>query len=282
MGKTVVSVAPRPAGMAARRTGERRKGEGRHHGPRIDRSRTRAGRGGTVRHSAGRHKSNMHASHSCGNAMACCLHTVYRQMLSGSRRLSTARAGCVFPDAAGLLFVASLLAATPLIAAPAPEKVQGPASCAECHPQEIEAWKTTKHFKSLHLEHRSPEAAQIIAKLAIQPMKAEASCVACHYLTKSEAEGPKIVAIACESCHGAAAGWIKVHGDYGVGVKKETESAEHRAKRRAESLLAGMIVADDVYALGRNCYSCHVLTDEKMANVGGHSVGTEAFSLVSW
>lgn len=203
-------------------------------------------------------------------------------MSSGNCRLFTARAGCVFPDAASLLCGLFLLAAAPLRAVPAPEKVQGPASCAECHPQEIEAWKTTKHFKSLHLEHRSPEAAQIIAKLGIQPMKSEASCVACHYLTKSSAEGPKIVALACESCHGAAADWIKIHGDYGIGVKKETESAEHRAKRRAESLLAGMIIADDVYALGRNCYSCHVLTDEKMANVGGHSVGTEPFNLVSW
>src|SRR6478736_1519184 len=271
MGKTVVSVAPRPAGMAAHRTGERRKGEGRHHGPRIDRSRTRAGRGGTVRHSAGRHKSNMHASHSAGNAMACCLHTVYRQMLSGSRRLSTARAGCVFPDAAGLLLAVFLLATASLTAAPAPEKVQGPAACAECHPQEIEAWKTTKHFKSLHLEHRSPEAAQIIAKLGLQPMKTEESCIACHYMTKTGPEGPTVGAIACESCHGAAQDWIKVHGDYGVGAKKETETAEHRATRRAESILRGMNSADNVYALGRNCYSCHVLTDEKMANVGGHT-----------
>src|SRR6187431_3045076 len=242
MAKIWPSIASGPAGVAGHRTGRGRKRKRRHRGPRVDRSRTRAGRSGTVGHSAGRHKSNMHASHSRGNAMACCLHTVYRQMLSGSRRLSTARAGCVFPDAAaGLLAVAFLLATATLIAAPAPEKVQGPAACAECHPQEIEAWKTTKHFKSLHLEHRSPEAAQIIAKLGIQPMKTEESCIACHYMTKTGPEGPTVGAIACESCHGAAAEWIKVHGDYGVGAKKETETAEHRATRRAESILHGMI-----------------------------------------
>lgn len=181
-----------------------------------------------------------------------------------------------------MLLVAFLLMTGPLSAAPAPEKVQGPASCAECHPLEIEAWKTTKHFKSLHLRHRSPEAAAIIAKLGIPPMKTEASCIACHYLTKTGPEGTTIGALACESCHGAAEDWIKIHGDYGVGAKKETETAEHRAKRRAESILRGMISMDDIYGLGRNCYSCHVLTDEKMTNVGGHTPGSEGFNLLTW
>jgi hypothetical protein len=204
-------------------------------------------------------------------------------MTSGNRRFFTTRAGCVFPDAAGLLLGALLLAAGPLAAAPAPEKVLGPASCAECHPQEIEAWKTTKHFKSLHLLHRTPEAEQIIAKLGLGPMKTEPSCIACHYITKSGPTGPVIAAAtACESCHGGSADWIKVHADYGVGAKKETETAEHRATRRAESVIGGMIGLDDLYGLGRNCYSCHVLQDEKLANVGGHTPGSAEFNLLTW
>lgn len=204
-------------------------------------------------------------------------------MTSGSRRFFTARAGCVFPDAASCLFAALLLVATPLAATPAPEKVLGPASCAECHPNEIEAWKTSKHFKSLHLLHRTPEAAAIVTKLGLPPMKTEASCMACHYLAKAGAAGPEIAAaIACESCHGASADWIKIHGDYGVGAKKATESAEHRTARRAESILRGMIDPQDIYGIGQNCYSCHVLQDEKLANVGGHTPGSKDFNLLAW
>jgi hypothetical protein len=209
-------------------------------------------------------------------------------MTSGSRRTITARAGCVFPDAARCLLGALLLLAAPAlpaqpVAASTPEKVLGPAACAECHPNEIEAWKTSKHFKSLHLLHRTPEATDIVTKLGLQPMKTEASCMACHYLTKTAEEGPKVMAaIACESCHSAAADWVKSHADYGVGGKKETETAEHRTARRAGAILQGMISHDDLYALGRNCYSCHVLQDEKLANVGGHVPGSVDFNFFTW
>ena len=54
---------------------------------------------------------------------------------------------------------ASLVAALALPAAGAPvaEKVSGPEACAECHVQEIEAWKRTKHFKTLNDLSRRPE-----------------------------------------------------------------------------------------------------------------------------
>lgn len=204
-------------------------------------------------------------------------------MTSGSCRFFTARAGCVFPDAARLLCVVLFLAAQPLAATPAPEKVLGPAACAECHPNEIEAWKTSKHFKSLRLLHQTPEAAQITTKLGLQPMKTEQTCMACHYLMKEGPSGPEIAAaVACESCHGASADWAKTHGDYGVGAKKETETAEHRATRRAEAILQGLVNADDIYGLGRNCYGCHAGHDEKLVNTGGHTPGTAGFNLLTW
>lgn len=204
-------------------------------------------------------------------------------MTSGSRRFFTARAGCVFPDAARFLCAVFLLAGPAFAAPPAPEKVLGPAACAECHPNEIEAWKTSKHFKSLHLLHRTPEAAQIVAKLGLQPMKTEQTCMACHYLMKSGPAGPEIAsAIACESCHGASADWAKTHGDYGPGVKKATETAAHRATRRAEAILRGMIDPQDIYGLGQNCYGCHAGQDEKLVNVGGHTPGSASFNLLTW
>ena len=194
----------------------------------------------------------------------------------------TARAGCVFPDATRLLFAGLLLAARPLVAAPGPEKVTGPVSCAECHPQEIEVWKASTHFKSLRLAHRTPEAAQMVEKLGLQPMKTEPACVACHYLSKAGAAGPEIVAVSCESCHDAGADWIKTHGDYGPGGKRATETAEHRTARIADAVAHGMISSQDLYGLGRNCYVCHVLLDEKMVNVGGHLAGSAGFSLLAW
>ena len=181
------------------------------------------------------------------------------------------------------LIAGTLLLATRGAAAVAPDKVMGPASCAECHPSEIEVWKKTVHFKSLYLAHRTPEAAKIVAQLGLQPMKTEPLCMECHYLAK-EADGMKDIAagITCESCHGAARGWVEGHGDYGKGVKKEAEPAAHRVERRAAAIAQGMITPDDLYGLGQNCYSCHVLLDEKMTNVGGHVPGSAGFSLLGW
>lgn len=181
------------------------------------------------------------------------------------------------------LIAATFLAAAQAAATPDATKVLGPASCAECHPQEIEVWKKTLHFKSLYQTHRSPEAAKIVAALGLQPMKTEPLCAQCHYLTK-EADGLKEIAaaISCESCHGAARGWVEGHGDYGHGFKVNTEPAAHRVERRAAAVAQGMINPDDLYGLGRNCYGCHVVTDEKLANVGGHTTGSPGFNLVAW
>lgn len=205
-------------------------------------------------------------------------------MSPGNRRSITALAGRVFPDAASRLLCLLLVAAGPLAAAPALEKTLGPAACAECHPNEIEAWKTTKHAKGLNQRHKTPEAADIVAKLGLPPMKTEASCVACHYLAKPGASGPTIASgVACESCHGASADWVKIHGDYGgPNAKKADETEEHRARRRAESVVRGLVMHDDIYGLGRNCYECHVLADEKLANVGGHTPGSADFNLLAW
>lgn len=167
-------------------------------------------------------------------------------------------------------------------AMPAPDQVVGPAACAECHPQEVEAWKATKHFKSFFLSHRTAEAEKMISLLGLQPMKSEPRCTACHYLEKATPEASQTAAISCESCHGAGREWVKTHGDYGPGVKKEHEPAEHRTARFADAVAHGMIRPGDLYALGRNCYGCHVLQDEKLANVGGHVPGSAGFNLVAW
>ena len=222
----------------------------------------------------------MSSSHSRQNGVAWSLQTATVQPTESLiKPLASPR--CFFR--ATWLVAGALLVAGPAAPAGTPEKVLGPASCAECHPQEIEVWKATVHFKSLYQSHRTPEATQIVNQLGLAPMKTEPLCAECHYLTK-QVDGVNEIAaaISCESCHGAGRGWVEGHGDYGRGFKKETEPAAHRTARRADAIAQGMIDPNNVYALGRNCYGCHVLQDEKLANVGGHIPGSVGFNLLAW
>ena len=166
---------------------------------------------------------------------------------------------------------------------PPPEKVGGPESCAECHYEEIESWKKSIHNRTVNELHRKPETAAMLTKLGLGKIKTERQCQECHYLNRLE-DGDLIATngISCESCHGAGQDWAKTHGDYGEGFKKNTEPAEHRARRRAQALLAGMIMADNLYALGSSCYQCHVMNDEKIVNVGGHPPLSEGFNFLTW
>jgi len=182
-----------------------------------------------------------------------------------------------------VLTAAFALSPLPGAAAPAVEKTGGPESCAECHLQEIEAWKLSTHFKTLNTMNRRPEAAAILAKLGLKDMKTAAQCTECHYTSELINGHSEVTAgVACESCHGAGADWIKIHGDYGQGFTKATEPAEHRTTRRATAIARGMLNPDNLYVVGANCYGCHILNDEKTANVGGHSPGSAGFELLSW
>jgi hypothetical protein len=177
-----------------------------------------------------------------------------------------------------LLVVGNFCAA----AAPDPAKVQGPTACGECHKSEVEAWKTTHHFETLNKMHREPKAREIADKLGIKRIKSEAVCLHCHYTSKLAEDKPEVIAgISCESCHGAAQGWIKVHNDYGgTGAKKENETPEHRAQRIASSVAAGMIRSQETYTVAANCFGCHTVPEEDLVNAG-HPPGSD-FELVAW
>ncbi len=180
-------------------------------------------------------------------------------------------------------WAALLVTGSPAGAAPRPDKVGGPESCAECHIQEIEAWKQSVHFKTFNELHRRPETAAMLERLGLGRIKHEPTCMECHYLNRqTENILEPTSGISCESCHGAGQDWAQTHGDYGKGITKLTESAEHRSARLAQALGAGMIVRDNLYALGASCYSCHVLSDEKLVNLGGHPPSSEGFNLLTW
>ena len=133
----------------------------------------------------------------------------------------------------------------------------GPEKCEKCHKPEIAVWQGTKHAKSFKSAHKSDKAKAILKAVGEKRMRRASLCQTCHYtvIGGKAKEGPS-----CESCHGAASGWFEIHNNYGEGVKREDEPADHKAKRIADSTAAGMIWPSMTYDVAANCMSCHGMT----------------------
>jgi hypothetical protein len=142
----------------------------------------------------------------------------------------------------------------------------------------------TPHYATYESLHRLPHAKEIADKLGLQSIKRNDVCTQCHYTKQVEDGRERVVAgVSCESCHGGARDWVAMHNDYGgPGATKGSESAEHRAKRVAESVAKGMNNPHNIYLIARQCYDCHTVPNEKLVNVGGHLAGSQDFELVSW
>ncbi len=154
-------------------------------------------------------------------------------------------------------------------------------NCINCHQKETEAWSKTHHFRTLD---KLKEGRPIAEKLGLsRSYRQTGFCVECHSTAKGA--DPKdlttISGVSCESCHGAAADWVKIHNDYGAGKKKEDESADNKKMRHEKADAAGMIRKDRVYLIAKNCLSCHLVPNEQLVNVGGHKASSD-FELVSW
>jgi len=163
-----------------------------------------------------------------------------------------------------------------------PTKVVGADTCSTCHKAESANWQMTHHFMTFETMHKSEAGKAIAEKLGITSIKKNDTCVNCHYTMKDDGGTPKAISgISCESCHGAAADWLKIHNDYGPNATKETETPEHKQKRHADADAAGMIRKDRVNLIAANCFSCHTVPNETLVNTGGHKAGSD-FELVSW
>ena len=176
---------------------------------------------------------------------------------------------------------------TPGMATPAdPELVVGNDACVKCHKSEIKVWQATPHSLTFTQLHRTPEAKQIASKLGLRSIKHSGRCVACHYTQQTDPNHGTTSAIAgvsCESCHGAAKNWLDLHHNYGgEQITRATESPQHRAKRIADSIHAGMRNPTNVYLVAQSCLRCHTTADEELVNVGGHTAGSLKFEFVSW
>jgi hypothetical protein len=160
-------------------------------------------------------------------------------------------------------------------------KIVGTNACAECHKQEAEALKGTHHFKTFREMPRNTAASKIAQAMGVRRVKAESVCLNCHFTVQEKGGTPEpISGISCESCHGAGQDWIKVHSGYS-GKTAATESKSEAAARWKLAEAKGMIRPGSLYALAKNCYSCHVVPHEELVNKGGHLPGS-AFELVAW
>ena len=160
-------------------------------------------------------------------------------------------------------------------------KIVGPNACAECHKQEVEAWKGTHHFETFREMPRNTEAKEIAEKMGVRRIKSESLCLNCHFTVqqKNNKEEP-VAGISCESCHGAGQDWIKVHSGFS-GKKEQTETKAEEEARWKLADSKGMIRPRSLYQLAKNCYGCHVVPQEDLVNKGGHRAGSD-FELVSW
>ena len=165
-----------------------------------------------------------------------------------------------------------------------PKQVVGTEACAKCHAAEINVWKQTPHHETFLTLHRKPQAQQIAEKMGVSSFKHDSACIKCHYSLQDQAGSLEPIAgVSCESCHGAAKGWVELHHDFGgPGIKRDQESSEHRYSRLVSSMNAGMRNPVNVYLVAQSCYRCHTVPDEKLVNVGGHVAGSTNFELVAW
>lgn len=179
-----------------------------------------------------------------------------------------------------VLLMLVLVSSGPLLATEAAKTV-GPNACAECHKEEAEAWKGSHHFKTFREMPRRKEGREIAKKMGLRRIKSEGLCMTCHFTVQKKKKKEKPVAgVSCESCHSSGEDWIKLHSEFsGKTEKTETRAEEAARWKKAES--KGMIRPKLLYNLAKNCYSCHVVPQEKLVNVGGHPAGSP-FELVSW
>ena len=188
-------------------------------------------------------------------------------------------------EIAKILAIATVLITGPTMlvraAEPPPDNIVGPTACAECHKNEAVVWQNTHHFTTFKELPRAPKADEITKKLGITRIKTEPLCLSCHFTQQiKDGAAEPVAGISCESCHGPGKGYMKLHSSFS-GKKKDTELPAEAEKRWADSVAAGMIRPSMLYELAKNCYSCHIVPQEKLVNVGGHQAGSP-FELVSW
>jgi hypothetical protein len=157
-----------------------------------------------------------------------------------------------------------------------PAAVAGSDSCKKCHASELAALMDSKHHDSLKLIQKSGGN---VAKYARAVGIPEASvtkdliCVRCHGTPKGAGIGVHAIgSVSCESCHGGSVGnpeWLVRHAQPGIA-----------AAGRAACDKAGMIRSSNIYAIAKNCFECHVVSNEELV-IAGHPASNK-IEFVGW
>ena len=181
----------------------------------------------------------------------------------------------------GLLCLAPALALGQAASTLHPEKVIGNTKCADCHEQELKAWKLSGHARSdsVHRDAKTRATADKIAKAmglkSGAAMTTSALCTECHFTRQKVGGSLRVIGgVSCESCHGGGKDYHSIHG--------ETEKIPDRDERRKRSKALGMLYPHDTHLVAQNCFNCHIIRDEKLVNVGGHPARSKGFNLASW
>lgn len=175
-------------------------------------------------------------------------------------------------------------------------QVLGVENCAECHEKENEVWAKTKHATSLKEISRHEKSKALKKLLGTKRVTREENCVRCHFtnayiakkrnLPGAEPAKPKlktIEAVSCEFCHGEAKEWGPVHGDYGgKKITKKMETSEHRRQRLEKMKKFSIVGRNNLYAMTKRCFSCHITDDEKIVNSKEHPILSKDFEMVAW
>lgn len=153
------------------------------------------------------------------------------------------------------------------------ENVIGHKQCKICHVQEYAKWQQTLHKKTYKDLKTNPLTKKIMKRLRLEGNpRQQKSCQKCHYTLKPRGSRVRTIgAITCERCHGGAKNWVELHYDARI----------PKPKRRKQSSKAGMFHPGDIYGIADNCYSCHIISDEKLVDVGRHPVADGTFKLAS-
>lgn len=180
--------------------------------------------------------------------------------------------------ACALSFLATAAwAQAPTQSAASQQNVVGPTACAKCHKLESVIWQHTHHFASFRTMPRLPQAAEIAKKVGVARVRdTDTICAKCHFTSGTENNQLQVIAgISCESCHGPGKNYIDVH------PAQKGEGQAQIAERLRKAAAAGMIQKNMIFKIAKNCYSCHIVPQEKLVNVGGHAAGSP-FEMVSW
>jgi hypothetical protein len=153
------------------------------------------------------------------------------------------------------------------VAAPADAQYQftGPGKCTTCHDHDRQAAKWQREEPALlkdkaHYNTRkqldAPKSASYAKAIGLaDPYDLKGSCVACH---ATVFRGDANAGVSCESCHGAASGYLELHqvkGSY------------------AKSVAAGLRdLKGKTAVVAKTCVACHFTPDKRLA-AAGHPTG---------